>query len=390
MPSSASSLILRDEMVYELLSEQLQTVLGPLPEGYKCNTQVVSDVVLQASVTGSSVETACADLERTPSGATVRSYLNAAVSVLTLTQLEATINTELHRRLPARLRKRPLELACDFHDEPFYGKTAELSLYAVRGEARAGTTWFYRIATAYVVHHQVPYTLALTFVLPEETPLAVLQRLLSRVQALDLHWSGLYLDKGFAGQAVVTYLTTHTSMPTLIACPIRGKQGGLRAECHGRQSRLIQYTFNANTAQAYTARVALVRTYRKRHGHRQATWLAYLLIHQPEGLKPATVRARYRYRFGIEGSYRSLRQTHASTTSRNPALRFFLLSVAGLILNLWLWLRWYYCQQPRRGGRTVNQRAYTLHRQRAFLRHAIERRYGPIAQIQAQVQPVDV
>jgi hypothetical protein len=27
------------------LSEQLQTVLGPLPEGYKCNTQVVSDVV---------------------------------------------------------------------------------------------------------------------------------------------------------------------------------------------------------------------------------------------------------------------------------------------------------------------------------------------------------
>lgn len=390
MKQKSSTLKLQDQTVYELLSQQLEQVLETLPTGYKCNTEVVSAAVVQASVTGASVEAVCADLNGLPSGVTVRTYLNEAVSVTELTRLEARLNTQLRQHLPARLRKRDLEVACDLHDEPFYGKTAELRLYAVRGEARAGTTWFYRIATAYVVHHHVPYTLAVTFVLPEDSLVAILQRLLSQVQDLGLRWRGLYLDKGFCGQEVVTYLTQHTDFPTIIACPIRGKQGGLRAECHGRQSRIFEYTFNAKTPHAYTARVALVRTYKRRGDTRRLTWLAYVLIHQPANLKPATVCARYRYRFGIEGSYRSLRQTHATTTSRNPALRFFLLGVALLILNLWLWLRWKYCQQARRGGRAVNQRAYTLRRHCAFLRRAIERRYDPIIHIEAQVEPLDV
>jgi hypothetical protein len=49
-------------------------------------------------------------------------------------------------------------MALDMHDEPLYGKTPELRTYACRGEAKEGTTYFYRVAT-----------LAMTYVLPEDS-----------------------------------------------------------------------------------------------------------------------------------------------------------------------------------------------------------------------------
>ena len=84
-----------------------------------------------------------------------------------------------------------------------------------------------------------------------------------------------------------------------------------------------------------------------------------------------------------------MRQTHAVTTSRNPAVRFFLLGVAFLITNLWSVLRWRYCQRPRRGGRTVDQKTYELQRQRQFLAQFIDERYSPVSSIYAQAFPLE-
>jgi putative transposase len=47
------------------------------------------------------------------------------------------------------------------------------------------------------------------------------------------------------------------------------------------------------------------------------------------------VRRRYRRRFGIETGYRLIEQVRARTTSPNPALRFLLMGVALLIVNMW-------------------------------------------------------
>ena len=77
------------------------------------------------------------------------------------------------------------------------------------------------------------------------------------------------------------------------------------------------------------------------------------------------------------------------TTSRNPALRFFLLGVAFLITNLWSALRWRYCQRPQRGGRILHKSAYQLQRHCQFLAQFINDRYSPISCIYAQVTPLD-
>lgn len=373
--------------VQALLAAQLTELLADIPAGYKNDAETISDIIAYASVTGSSIEASSQSLAAQPSGASSRGYLNDLLSVEQLSQWEARLNAQLRHHLPRRLTKRPQSLAADFHDEPFYGKTPLLQAYACRGPAQQGTTWRYRVATLYVIHKQVPYTIAVTFVLPEDTTQAVLQRLLAQATVAGLKPRDLYLDKGFCCRAVLMYLQT-IACPAVLACPIRGKQGGTRALCRGRQSYTTEYTFNAGTARAYTATVVVVRTYRRRHGHRVATWLLYVTVGHPN-VKPATIHARYRARFGIEGSYRSMRQTHAKTTGRNPAVRFFLLGVAFLILNLWVAVRWHCCQRPRRGGRYVAHTVYPLHRHLTFLRRALEDRYGLVLKLPIQVAPLE-
>ena len=67
-------------------------------------------------------------------------------------------------------------------------------------------------------------------------------------------------------------------------------------------------------------------------GRRRRKWLVFVTL----GIdwKPKTVYRRYRRRFGIESSYRMLRQVRIRTTSWNAALSFFLLGFALLQLNL--------------------------------------------------------
>jgi putative transposase len=378
---------LQSSDVHRLISDQLSHLLPDTIQGYCCNREIVSDMVIKASVNGKAIEGTCNNLEKAPSGMTVRTYLNEALSVTQLFDLERQIQLQLQANLPRRLWKKRLDVAMDFHDEPFYGKDLTLCAYACRGEAHQGTTWFYRVATVYVIHHQVPYTLGIVFLLPEYRIVEVVQSLLWQVEGLKLRVRGLYLDKGFCHPEVIAFLKEQP-YETLIACPIRGRQRGTRALCRGRKSYLTQYTFKPGKPDAYTVDIAVVRSYASRHRHRRAVWLLYVLI-KVSTHHPDVIRARYRSRFGIESSYRCLRQTHAMTTSRNPALRFFLLGVAFLITNLWSALRWRYAQLPRRGGRTVVKTVYELQRHLQFLAQFIDQRYLPVSSICAQVLPLE-
>jgi IS4 transposase len=53
---------------------------------------------------------------------------------------------------------------------------------------------------------------------------------------------------------------------------------------------------------------------------------------------PTEIRHRYRERFGIESSYRQMRQAKIYTCTRNPHLRLVFVAVALLLRNLWIWI----------------------------------------------------
>jgi hypothetical protein len=59
-------------------------------------------------------------------------------------------------------------------------------------------------------------------------------------------------------------------------------------------------------------------------------------------LTPHQVRDNYRRRFGIESSYRQMRQLRIKTNTRNPALRFVYLALALTLRNIWVTLRFAY------------------------------------------------
>ena len=93
---------------------------------------------------------------------------------------------------------------------------------------------------------------------------------------------------------------------------------------------------------------------------------------------PQRIRQRYRRRFGIESSYRLMDQVRARTTSPHAALRFVLMGLAVLLLNMWIHLHWQFLRVPGRGPRRVARSHFRLDRLARFLTRASERYYGSV------------
>ena len=53
---------------------------------------------------------------------------------------------------------------------------------------------------------------------------------------------------------------------------------------------------------------------------------------------PTEIRERYRKRFGIETSYRQIRQARIYTCTRKSHLRLFFVAVSLMLRNMWVWI----------------------------------------------------
>lgn len=293
---------LKAKDVHAYTTSVLKAHLKIKADGYRCHTNMIIDILLKASAECSSVEAVCADLADTADSNTVRDYLNQALNTKKLRQQEAQANAALAKCIPTALDRTCVELAVDFHDEPFYGKQTETRKLTCSGQAKKGTTHFVRIATAYLIWHQVRLTLAVRYVLPEENSLETLKFLLERLKTLGFSAKILYLDKGFASTEIVNYLTDQ-KQPAIIANPIRGKQGGTRALCKGRSSYKTLYTFTDGTPAMIAMKASLVPD---RSGKRRRKWLSFIVILLDWPVDK--IHDEYRRRFGVECSYRLLRR----------------------------------------------------------------------------------
>lgn len=213
--------VLNAEDVREMMVDRMEAHLSLKTEGYRISTHQTYALLLKAVAEGSSLEAVCADSCGAVDSNTLREQLNRALSVEALRQQEAEMNAVLQATLPAGMPRGGLEVAIDTHDEPFYGKTAELVSYTRKGQAKAGTTRFFRIASAYVIWREVRLTLALTYVLAADDVLNVVKGLLARLVQAGIHACVVYLDKGFCSGEIIRYLQ-QVGQAAVVACPIRG------------------------------------------------------------------------------------------------------------------------------------------------------------------------
>ena len=376
---------LNAEDVRAMMLKVMESHLSLKTEGYRSTTNETFNLLLKAVAEGSSVEAVCADSCGVVDSNTLREQMNAALDVSALRQQEAEMNAALAAAIPAGMPRGGLEVALDTHDEPFYGKTPELLTYTCSGQAKVGTTHFFRIASAYVIWHEVRLTLALTYVLPEDALPGVVERLLQRLGHLGLHATVMYLDKGFCSGDILRSLQ-HVRQAAVLACPIRGKQGGIRALCQGRGSFTTDYTFTDGTA----ARLALVDTRVRdpKTNRKQRKWLAFVLVNLD--WTPRQVYSKYRRRFGIEASYRLLRQVKVLTNSRNPVLRFFLFGLGLLMQNVWVLACWLFTRRPGKGRHKLIPSLLRFDRFRKLLVRAVERFYPPPLAISVFASPQSV
>jgi len=366
-------------MTVETLMEHFNLVI----QGHKFNTEDIWNVVVAASAQGQAIESAANQLEEAPDPSTVRLYLRTElINVTTLGALEDACNDALVAQLPPRIRGGRHKGAIDLTFIPYHGEAAEDPNEIRRSQAKSGTTHFHCYATAYVIKKNKRVTLAMTYVQADDTLIEVLERLLARLQALDVHLKRLFLDKQFYTVPVINYFQTqHPTLEVVIPAIIRGKQGGTRALLRGRKSYRTPYTMRSAKYGEATFDVGVVRKYSKgRYGRHSVEWFAYVLL-GPIQSPLHQIYEEYRRRFGIESTYRLMNKVRARTSSRSPGLRLLYAGVALTLVNIWVYLKWAYLGRPRRGGRDVWAELFPLTMFKQFLLEALKDIYGAVRSV---------
>ena len=363
--------------VYALVQETLQQQWPLDMEKRNYEAQDIWDVVIAAAVERVSLEMASQLLEAAPSGNTVRGILQALVNGDTgLIALEAQMNAVLQQRLPQKLLRPRLPGAIDITEIPYHGQYDEEEEEIVRrGRAKSGTTHFHCFATLYVIKKHKRYTLAITLMRRADKAQDVLERLLAYGTTLGLRLTRLYVDRGFDNNGIVAFLKAQPFV-TIMPLVVLGKHGGSRALLVGRKSYQTTYTRKSTVYAEETLPLHIVCRYSKgrykRHG---VYYFAYIVIGQLH-LSPQQVAEEYRCRFGIETSYRLMNQVRARTSSRSAHLRFLLVTVAFLLLNLWSYVKWHYLFVPKPGPRQIAHHLLPLDRWRIWLWEMVKQRLG--------------
>ena len=365
------------EDIYGLTLEVLQAHFGLAREDARYDEQAIWDVIIAASVERETVETMSDILEDSPSANTVREAVKGVLpDDENIDELEAELNEMLQAHVPKKLLSRPLRCAIDLVAIPYHGKHDDGDEAIRRGKAKSGTTHFHTYATLYTVKHNKRYTLALVFVRKSDKALDVLEKLQKRADELHVGVKRLLLDREFDNNGVIGYLKKQ-SFPSIIPLTIRGKEGGTRALVKGRQKRYVTtYTRNSTIYPTETFTVHVACKYSQGRYKRQGiVCFAYIVIGELK-MPPLQIYTAYRFRFGIESSYRLMNQVRARTTSKAATLRLFYIGLALLMLNLWSFVKWSYLFVSRSGPRQVLHRLLPLARWRLWLWEVIKLRLG--------------
>jgi hypothetical protein len=359
----------------------LRTQLRLKDFGGCCSVNTLLAVVFAACCRLGSLFAAARRLANAPSHETVRQALLA--NLPDLDTLERRLNHALTADLPRSLTQRRQDLACDLTLLPYHGQPAHDPDELVRGQAKSGTTHFHAYATLYVIVRGQRFTVALTYVRQGEKMDKVLQRLLRRAAQVGVRPKLLLLDRGFWSVGVIRYLQA-ARYPFLMPVIARGRKashpkgpGGTRVFWSYRRGGWGEYTLQ-ETGGGRSATVSIGVHVRPRAGRRGRHGREHLVYAywgwQPSGLR--TMSERYRLRFGIETSYRQMNQGRTRTCSRQPAVRLFLVGVALLLRNIWVWLHHEVLSTPRRGRRRYHAERLRFKDLLLMLLHEAERLLG--------------
>ena len=327
--------------VYSWTLESLLQARLVKDHGWKCTAVVVLSIVLRAATRMISVSAACRDIAHGPSDQAVMVALEDGLPK-TLSVLEERLNDTLARPLPRRMRRRAWEIAIDWHLQPYYGQPQRSRNELYYGKPRQGTKHFHAYASACIVEHGRRYTIALTWVQRHHSMVRVLRRLVARIREIGLKIKRVLLDRAFFNVPVVEFLQAER-LPFLMPVVLRGrrpkkgrKPTGLRW-IKRQPAGWYPHTMRNKQREVKISICVGYRRHRNRKDGKQRRQKLLFAAWRVHG-SPTEIRHRYRRRFGIETSYRQMRQARIYTCTRSPRLRLFFLALGLILRNIWVWI----------------------------------------------------
>lgn len=332
------------------------------------------EILLRAASRHDSIEHTTQRLEGVPSGNGIRYHLDKLDNMATL---EGQLNAALQSRIPPKIRNGRHRIAIDLHLIPYYGTPNEVETpYIYRSQAKAGTTSFFAYATVYVICRNKRVTLGIHPVHRQETLVATVTYLLARLSPLRIRVKRLYLDRGFYSVPVIRWLKA-LNIPFLMPAVIRGKTGGTRQLLVGRKSYATCYILTSANYGSVRCQMRVICTYHKGFKGKHGIQYTLYVVHRVT-VALNQLHQHYKDRFGIETSYRIKNQCRIRTTSKNPVVRLLFVALAFILVNLWVYLLWFFVSQTQRGGRVIYRALFSLKTMLEFLSYAVERHFPPI------------
>jgi len=302
---------------------------------------MVLNIVLRAASRCISVSAACRDLSDGPSDQAVMTALEDGLPK-TLEVLEQRLNESLTCELPRRMRRRRWRIAIDWHLSPYYGLPQDSKNEIYYGKPKQGTKQFHAYASACIVEKGQRYTLALTWVRRHESMVTVLRRLVDRIREIGLKVKRMLLDRAFFNVPVVEFLQAE-NLPFVMPVMIRGRKPKKKRKATGlRRIKQQSAGWYSHTMKNKKKEVSIsvcvgYRRHRNRKDGKQVTQKLLFAAWRVHG-SPTEIREQYRKRFGIETSYRQMRQARIYTCTRNPHLRLLFVAISLILRNLWVWI----------------------------------------------------
>jgi len=337
----------------------------PLPgiEGSPLDSGEIWAVVIFAAVNQTSIWESCTNMDGAPCDDTVMTWLHTLdrgwlefVANLLFMRLAMTILDPDRSRI----------VSIDFVDNPYHGDADEEGDLC-RMAPKDGTTTCHRYCTAYVVSNGKPVTLAMTYVRSDEAEADAVERILDRVAAYPFEIDLLLADRGFYNERIIR--RSQKIAATVI--PVKKKGDRMNEKLDTHKSYMTSYRMYKDRERELRFPLAVCVSYQAGDRGKSGEIVRGYVACRLENHAAKRIEELYRKRSAIETSYRLIRQARATTTTRNPVIRFAFMLVSALLENLWLVLRWVVVARPRRGGRDLPTE-FTFTRFCDWIRYVLE------------------
>ena len=152
----------------------------------------------------------------------------------------------------------------------------------------------------------------------------------------------MLLDRAFFNVPVVEFLQAE-NLPFVMPVMIRGRKPKKKRKATGlRRIKQQSAGWYSHTMKNKKKEVSIsvcvgYRRHRNRKDGKQVTQKLLFAAWRVHG-SPTEIREQYRKRFGIETSYRQMRQARIYTCTRNPHLRLLFVAISLILRNLWVWI----------------------------------------------------